>query len=219
MGDPVFFFFPFFSRITFSCYFWRFLGLGELGSFVFWLLISIVVCIRFFLCQSALLCFLGLISLFPLVSLFYFIPCGFFVSCRGLFTTNTLLDNRLLGFLSPLGYAQQWGIFCKSRICISFVCLTQSQSVRFIPMHISAIGLCSNLLNLRSLVCLLLGSHVGCCPMICGWYLSMEVYLLIRLSLPYPALDFYLQFQIETSSKCYIFWLTCSEWPMRHRCF
>lgn len=81
----------FFSRITFSCYFWRFLGLGELGSFVFWLLISIVVCIRFFLCQPALLCFLGLISPFSLVSLFYFIPCGFFVSCRGLFTTNTLL--------------------------------------------------------------------------------------------------------------------------------
>lgn len=101
-GVFLFYIFLSFSRITFSCYFWRFLGLGELGSFVFWLLISIVVCIRFFLCQSALLCFLGLISLFSLVSLFYFIPCGFFVSCRDLFTTNTLLDNRLLGFLSSL---------------------------------------------------------------------------------------------------------------------
>lgn len=102
-GVSLFLFFSFFfQEITFSCYFWRFLGLGELGSFVFWLLISIVVCIRFFLCQSGLVCFLGLISLFSLVSLFYFIPCGFFVSCRGLFTTNTLLDNRLLGFLSSL---------------------------------------------------------------------------------------------------------------------
>lgn len=99
-----FFFFSFlfflFSRITFSCYFWRFLGLGELGSFGFWLLISIVVCIRF--CFFVLLCFLGLISLSSLVSLFYFIPCGIFVSCQDLFTTNTLLDNRLLGFLSSL---------------------------------------------------------------------------------------------------------------------
>lgn len=100
MGDPVFFFF-FLSRITFSCSFWRFLGLGELGSFVFWLfdincrlhqVLSLTICLTL-LSRSDF-------TFFPLVSLFYFIPCGFSISCRGLFTTNTLLDNRLLGFLS-----------------------------------------------------------------------------------------------------------------------